>query len=153
MNRLQMASSAAAVILWAAISHAALPFAEDFDSGANNWKYNNTTDLTVVAAGGAVDDAGFVSRTVTFSTVTSSVLFRAQAPYGSSSGAYIGDWAAQGVGQVSAYVRHSAPDPLTFVTRLAGGDFNYPGATYDTLTTVAPGVWTPIVFDVTLASA
>jgi hypothetical protein len=139
----------------AAASHAALPFSEDFNGGTSSWKFSNSVDLTAIGSGGP-DGSSYVSHTLAFSSLsnpmaTSAILFRAQDEYGSSGGAYIGNWASQGVEEVTAYVRHTASEPLVFNVRLSN-PANFPGASYYTSATVAPGVWTPVVFDVTPTS-
>jgi hypothetical protein len=133
---------------------AVLPFSEEFTAGTAGWRFANAVDLTWVDAGG-VDAGPYVSRTFAFSSLSnpaaeSVLVFRAHDEYGSSDLRYAGNWASEGVGRVTALVRHSAPDPLTFNVRLSG-PANFPGASYASRP-VPANQWTQFVFDVTPAS-
>ena len=77
------------------------------------------------------------------------VVFRArpEAIWNSSGGAFIRDYSADGIGMVSAYVRHNVPDPLTFFVRVATGPGS-PGHVYSAGIDVPPNVWTKISADV-----
>jgi len=133
---------------------AALPFAEDFSSGMAGWRFSNSVDLTAVPSGGA-DDSPYVSHTFAFSTLanpmaTSTLIFRAQDEFNSSGQQYVGNWIAAGVNEVTAFVRHTASEPLVFNARFANAA-NFPGASY--LSAAVPaGVWTQLTFDVTSTS-
>ena len=133
----------------ASTSHAAIPFNEDFTSSAANWRYSDAIALTFTPAGGP-DGSGYVTRTFPFSDVpaasSSRLVFRAHDEYGSSGVAYAGNWIADGVKQVHASFRHTAPEPLVFNARFASVD-NFPGASYYT-DPVPPNVWTPVTFRV-----
>jgi hypothetical protein len=128
------------------------PFAEDFTTSAANWKFNTTTDLGYVPSGGP-DDSGYVSRTQVFTstTATSQTLFRAHADFNSSNQLYTGNWLTAGVFEVTAMVRHDAPEPLNFRARFAS-PFNFPGASALLPTTVAPNTWTEVTFEIDPAS-
>lgn len=142
-----------AIALGAAASSTAgtFPFAEDFVDNAANWKFNTTTDLTYVASGGP-DGSGYVSRTLAFTSTsaTSQTLFRAQSSFSppSSGALYTGNWLTAGVYEVTAYVRHNAPEPINFRSRFAWPLFNFPGASAIIPTAVPPNVWTPITFEI-----
>lgn len=145
----------AALATLASTAHAALPFAEDFNLGDANWRFNTATALTPIASGGP-DSSAYVSRTFAFSTLsnpaaTSAIVFRAQDEFNSSGVAYAGNWASLGANKVSLYVRHSAPEALVFNARFAN-PANFPGASYYSAP-VPANVWTPITFDVTAGSA
>ena len=78
------------------------------------------------------------------------VLFRGQenfGPAGSSGGAFIGNWIADGVTELSAFVRHDAAAPLTFFARAASSPA--PGAISASLVEVPAGVWTRVTFAIT----
>ena len=76
---------------------------------------------------------------------TSAVLFRAHDEFNASGNAFVGNWVAAGVNQLYAYVRHNAPEPLTFFARIAT-PFNFPGAQAVQSSAVPSNVWTPLTF-------
>ncbi|RIK81213.1 MAG: hypothetical protein DCC67_08370 [Planctomycetota bacterium] len=134
---------------------AAAPFAEDFNAGTANWRFSNSIELDPVPVGGP-DGSGYVSRTFAFASLSNpaadaATIFRAQDEYNSSGVAYAGNWITEGVKRVSAFVRHTAPEPLSFTVRLAN-PANFPGASYLSTAPVPPGVWTKIAFNVTPSS-
>jgi hypothetical protein len=136
-------------------AQAATPFAEGFNAGTAGWRFSNTIDLTAVASG-SFDGSGYVSRTFAFSSLSnpaaaSAIVFRAQEEYNSSGAAYAGNWIAEGVKQVSAMVRHTATEPLSFNVRLSN-PANFPGASYLTTAPVPANEWTKVVFNVTPGS-
>jgi hypothetical protein len=147
-------SALALLALTAAAAHAAPPFAEDFTSGTAGWRFSTAIDLTAVGSGGP-DSSPYVSRTFSFSSLTnpnatSAIIFRAQDEFNSSSVAYAGNWVSLGVNEVSAFVRHSAPEPLVFTVRAANAN-NFPGASYYSAS-VPANVWTQLKFNVTPSS-
>lgn len=130
-----------------------VPFTEDFTSDSADWRDAASTPLTWVSSGGP--DGGAYATT-TFSLAASSdgdtpVLFRAQDKFGSSGGAFEGDWISGGVLQFRAFVRHNAPFPLTFFTRFSG-PANFPGAVGVHFVPVFGETWTEIVFDINPSS-
>jgi hypothetical protein len=136
---------------------AAPPFTEDFSGGSAGWRFNtaNTPPLVGVGTGGP-DGGAFVRNNLASLTGSPQspetiLLFRAHKTYAGVDLGYTGDWITAGVKQVSAFVRHDAPQPLTFVARFAG-EANFPGAFYATTGPVPGGVWTPITFNVTATS-
>jgi hypothetical protein len=123
------------------------PFTERFSTDTSNWRDSASLPLAHVASGGS-DGGGFVSTDFAFENlVAGPALFRAQDEFGSSSGAFQGDWLAAGVGVLRAYVRHDAPVPIDFFVRLATPG-NFPGVAIELPTSVQPGVaWTLLEFD------
>ena len=57
------------------------------------------------------------------------VLFRAQDEFGSSGGAFEGDWLASNVDQLTFSFRHNLPTPANVFARLSGPG-NFPGALF-----------------------
>lgn len=140
-----MAGIAAAL---AADARAAQLFSESFASGTANWRFNtaNNPALTAVASGGA-DGGAYISHTfATLPTGSSSLVFRAHKLFNSSNVAYAGNWITLGVNEVSAWVRHNAPEPLVFNSRFVS-EANFPGASYYS-DLVPPNAWTKVTFNV-----
>jgi hypothetical protein len=54
---------------------------------------------------------------------------------------------AQNVGRFSAFVRHDAPQPLTYFARFSAAA-NFPGGTAVKFTPVPPRTWTQLGFDI-----
>lgn len=124
-------------------------FTETFDTSASNWR-NAQLAVTGWNATGGVNDSGHIATPFRFNQGggaggTTAVLFRAHDEFNASGNAFVGDWVAGGVYQLNAYVRHSAPAPLTFFTRIAT-PFNFPGATAVQFVAVPPNAWTPLTF-------
>ncbi|MEZ4331640.1 MAG: PEP-CTERM sorting domain-containing protein [Myxococcota bacterium] len=139
------------IALFAAVAAQAttVPFTESFDAGVSGWEDNVNSPLAWTATGGA-DGGGFASGSYDYFGYSSPfgsgpVVLRASAADDPSGGAFIGDWLADGVGTVTAMVRHDAPEDLTFFLRVAS-PANFPGAVFSGTQTVAANVWTRITF-------
>lgn len=128
-----------------AVLAATVPFTETFSAGASNWRNaTGTADVNWSAAGGAGDNGGFVNTNFGFSASAANdtpILFRGQDEFGSSGGAFVGDWVTGGVTGFAASVRHDAGVPLNFFVRFAG-PANFPGANNVFFVPVQSGVWT-----------
>jgi hypothetical protein len=145
----------AAAVASATQATAALPFLENFDNDAANWKQDSAgaTNMNYVATGGP-DGGAYVSRSFALPAYTppgpfgpaAPIAIRGQENFNSSGGAFGGNWLAAGVNEVSAYFRHNAGVPLAFNFRLVGPT-NTPGASYATLE-VPSGIWTEVSMDV-----
>lgn len=131
-----------------AASAATVPFTEDYAASSANWRDSTgVTDLSWQAAGGP-DGGSYASGTFNFAFSVEGdtpALLRGQQSYGSSGGAFVGNWLADGVSEFSMMVRHNAPEPLTFFTRFAGPG-NFPGAIALEFIPVLPFTWTEVAF-------
>lgn len=132
---------------------ATVPFTEDFAADNANWKDASSADLTYVGSGGP-DGSSYVTSSFTFDVYVEGdtpVLFRGQDDYGSSGGAFQGNWNLDGVRKLSAWVRHNATVPLSYFVRTSG-PFNFPGATAVQFGIVLPNQWTEVEFDLSPSS-
>ena len=154
---------AAGAIALAGPSQAALPFAENFNESAENWRTAaGAVNANWVATAGP-DGGPYISNTfANFDPPpspfpggsSSSIVFRAQEEYGgvgSSDGEYVGNWLTAGIKVVTAWVRHSAGVPVAYNFRFADPN-NSPGASYETQS-VPSDVWTKLTIDVSPTSA
>ena len=150
-----MLKTLAAVTMWlvAAVAPSAavtVPFTEDFVSDTANWKDVASLDLAQVGSGGP-DGGGYVTTEFAFTNANpqtgSSVLFRGQDLFNSSGDAFVGNWLTAGVRQLSAYVRHDAPEPVDFFARLAT-PANFPGVIFGASALVQPNTWTRLEFPI-----
>jgi hypothetical protein len=125
-----------------------VPFTEDFAAGTANWKNFASLDVNHVAIGGA-DGGGYITTEFAFTNAPSgsSVIFRGHDAFNSSSDAFVGNWLAAGIGGVSTYVRHNAPEPVSYFARLAPS-VNFPGALVELPGSVQPNAWTRLYFDI-----
>jgi len=130
-----------------------VPFTEDFDTGAADWRQADAvTDLAWNPAGGP-DGGSFASGDFNFVATPPDAdvaILRAQDEFGtngSSGGAFVGNYLSSGVTQYSMSIRHNAPVPLTFFPRFATPD-NAPAVSIIEFAPVVPGVWTEINFDI-----
>jgi hypothetical protein len=125
---------------------ATVPFTETFNANSANWFDSpGTTPLAWNVFGGP-DGSPFASTNlnfVNFAANDTPVLFRAQDEFGSSGGAFVGNWVTDGVNGFSASVRHDAGVPLNFFVRFAG-PANFPGANNIFFIPVPSGTWTEL---------
>jgi hypothetical protein len=140
--------------VWAGgASAVTVPFVEDFTSSVEGWEDNANAPLTWVPVGGP-DTESYASGSFDYTGFVAPfpgagpIVFRAQDEDSASGLSFVGDWGAAGVTMVSAFVRHDAPVDLTWILRIATSA-NFPGAAFaPSTTTVSPGEWTQIWFDV-----
>ncbi|MCA9296623.1 MAG: hypothetical protein KC983_08895 [Phycisphaerales bacterium] len=127
-----------------------LPFTEMFDTDASNWRdVGGVNDATWFATGG-VDDSGYISTTLNVPDPVPPfgvLAFRAQNDFGSSNGAFEGNWLTAGVSQVSLDVRHNGAEPIQMYIRVAGAN-GEPGAVVLNFAPVSAGAWTTVTFDI-----
>ncbi len=149
------ASATLAVLMVACVASATtVPFVEDFDADASNWFDGGGAAVVDWSASGGPDGGAHVFTTLSLATAMTDdtpTLFRAQDRFGSSGGAFEGNWIADGVLQFSVFVRHDAPFPLTFFTRYSGPG-NFPGAIAVNFVPVFPNTWTEIAFAIDASS-
>jgi len=124
-----------------------VPYVESFSTDAAGWENSVSDPLSYVATGGA-DGGGYASGNFNYNGYSSPfgggpVVFRASASDGASGGAFVGDWLTDGVGTISAFVRHDAPEALSFFMRVAT-PANFPGAVISSMVSVLPNTWTEI---------
>ncbi len=129
-----------------------VPFTEEFSTDVAGWEDNENNPLAFNAAGGP-DGSSYATSTFNFFGFVEPfpgagpILYRAQDEDNASGGAFIGDWIAAGVTQVSVFVRHSASQALNFGMRVAN-TVNFPAAFIDSADgLVQPNVWTEVIFD------
>lgn len=136
----------AALTIAATTAHAVVvPFTEDFNADSSNW-FNApiTAPLDWMSSGGP-DGGAYATENINFQfngAADMPALFRGEASFGSSGGAFVGDWITAGVTEISFAVRHNAPTPMTFFARFAPSAA--PGANAVEFTPVLPNVWTTI---------
>ncbi len=127
-----------------------VPFTENFTSGPADWRQaNGTTDLAWNAAGGPAGSS-YASAAFNFQAQApdaQSLVIRAHDEYGSSGGAFVGNWLADGVDGFSVWVRHNTPMPLTYFVRYAS-PVNFPGAASVQFVPVLPNTWTQLNFNI-----
>jgi hypothetical protein len=138
----------------AGVSGATVPFTEDFSTGVSNWRDAAGQDALAWFASGGRDRGAYVSTTYLVPApppALGAILFRAQDEYGSSGGAFEGNWIADGVSEFSFFIRHDAPVALGVFARFAG-PANFPGAAGVAFAPVPPGTWTQIVIPISPSS-
>jgi len=152
-QRFLVATATIAGVVTAA-SATTVPFTENFATDHSNWRnFNGSAGLTWVGGGGP-DGSSFASGPFNFSTQTTGatpVIIRGQDTFGTSGGAFFGNWIADGVTQVSLSVRHNAGVPLNFFGRFAS-PAAFPGAVAVDFAPVPSGVWTTVSFAIDPAS-
>ncbi|MCZ7591939.1 MAG: hypothetical protein M5U15_07185 [Kiritimatiellae bacterium] len=128
-------------------------YTETFDTDDANWRYpNGQTNLDWHASGGPAGDGdGYVSATgISFSGKSPNsfyVVARGNESYGSSGGAFAGNWITSGVYQISMDVRHDVPQPIRIGIRIAKG--NHPAVAIVPSELIPPGEWKTIRVPVT----
>jgi hypothetical protein len=121
-----------------------LPFTEDFSRGNADWYDAAGAAPVGWAPSGGPDGGAFVLTSYTVpdpAPPMGQIVFRAQDEFGSSGGAFEGNWIAAGVNEFSFFFKHDAPAPLGVFARFAA-PANFPGAIGLVFAPVPPGVWT-----------
>lgn len=120
------------------------PFTEPFSSAACNWSTSSTVlaPLNYLPSGGP-DGSAYGSASISLATALAGdqpLVFRGQSNFNSSNNAFVGNWLASGVTELTFSLRHNGPAPVTFYTRFApaGG----PGVVALMPTTALPNEWT-----------
>ena len=119
-------------------------YIEDFTSSNANWaNFNSSGPITHFATGGP-DDGGYASGPRSFNGLPSgptevTVILRARPGgiWNSSNNEFSRNWAAEGIAEVSAYVRHDAPVALNYFLRVAAG-VGSPGHVYQARESACP---------------
>lgn len=153
--RTTVPAAIAAVCVVSSASASAIGFTEHFDAGSASWRNSNgAADLAWFAAGGP-DGGAYASSTFNLSVTTAGgfppTVIRAQQGYGSSLGAFAGNWLAEGVTAVSFWFRHDLNDAIGVTGRFASAA-NFPGAAVVSFVPVLPNSWTLVTFDVSPTS-
>ncbi len=133
---------------------ATVPFTEDFDLGPADWYDFPGTAPVIWAATGGPDGGAYVTGTYFVPDPPPPFgvsMFRAQDEFNSSGGAFEGDWVADGVKQLSFFIRHDALQPIDVFARFTTPD-NFPGAVGILFAPIPAGVWTEVTIDVTPTS-
>ena len=134
-----------------AAAHATIvPFIEGFEADAANWFDGaGATELGWSPSGGPDGSAHATTQFNFLNAAPGSfaTIFRGQDNFDSSNDAFVGNWIADGVNQLSFAVRHDAPTPISFFTRLAS-PFNFPGVAAIEPVAVDPDTWTTITLDI-----
>jgi hypothetical protein len=156
LTKARYATSAAALALALSIPFgrpalgAIVPFTEDFAADSANWRGASDAALITWQPAGGPDDRSFISGVFNFAATSAGdpvVQFRGQEEFGSSGGAFVGDWIADGIEQFTAYVRHDAEVPLTFFVRFSLPS-RFPGGTAVSFAPVPAHTWTPIIIPI-----
>lgn len=129
---------------------AIIPFTEEFSADAADW-YDSagTSELNWIGSGGP-DSSSYASGNLNFAPFAAGntpAILRAQDEFNSSGNAFVGNWIAQDVDQFSFFIRHNAPQPLTFFARLSS-PFNFPAAAAVNFVPVQPNTWTLVAFPI-----
>ena len=127
-----------------------VPTIETFNNGSANWRDVSSVLLSMAPNGGP-DGSAYATTNFAFSLSSSGnpPLFRAQDEFGSSGGAFEGNWQAAGVKKITADVRHNHPSlDLTFFVRFSTPN-NSPGVSILSSAPVPAGSeWTTLDFDI-----
>lgn len=132
---------------------ATVPYTESFASDASNWRNSaGSAAATYITTGGS-DGGGFIQQPFSFGGLNvgdTPVLVRGQSNFASSGNNFFGNWLTDGVTEFRAYVRHDAPVPINFFSRMARTPA--PGAVGVEFTPVLPNTWTEISIDIAAAN-
>ena len=129
-----------------ACSAFASSFTEEFATSSENWLSGPFAPLTYNASGGP-DGSSYVSSVSPFNGfVDGATAFRGHDDFNASGDAFVGNWLLNGWVRLSAWVRHDAPVPVEFFTRIATSA-NFPAVAVENGVSVDPNVWTFLEFD------
>lgn len=138
------------VFVSSAFASPVVPFTEEFATGNSNWFNSVGAAPLAWNSSGGPDGSGYVEESFSFAASSAGdtpVLFRGQDEFGSSAGAFEGDYIAAGVTEFKFSVRHNAPFPLPFYARFSGPG-NFPGAIAVTGGVVFPNTWTELTIPI-----
>lgn len=132
----------ASIVLIAAAGFASAgivsPFTETFDTDNSGWR-DGPQSPAAWNAGGSISGSGDVNSAGAFGLL----IFRAQDEYGSSGGAFIGDYITSGINSISFDIRHDAGIDLTFAVRFSTVN-NSPAFVIFSDQAVSSGSWTTV---------
>jgi len=145
-----IAACAAAWVAAESAQSAINGFNERFVAGSAGWRNANGAAELAWTAGGGPGGLAYASSTFNLSATTAGgfppTVIRAHASYGSSGGAYVGNWIADGADRVTFLFRHDLSEAVTVTGRFATPT-NAPGASVVSGTIVLPSTWTLVAFD------
>ena len=122
------------------------PFTETYAADTAGWRDGLLTSALSYAPAGSHDGSSYASGMFNFVNNVAGdnpALIQGRDEFGFSGGAFVGDWVAAGVTEFSAWVRHDAPEPLTYFVRFSG-PANFPGAAAISFVPVMPNTWTQL---------
>jgi hypothetical protein len=126
----------------------AVPYTENFTSDVANWRDGANVAANFAATGGP-EGSGYANVNASIVNPTALdqnlILFRGQSNFNSSNHLVEGEWIAGGVNRFSTFVRHNAPNPLSYFVRFAPAA-GFPGIAAIKPTDVPPNVWTELSF-------
>jgi len=139
-------------VLVPAVAQAAVvnPYTETFATDAAGWRDGLLTSELSYVPSGSYNGSSYASGAFNFANSLEGdtpAVARGQDEFGFSGGAFVGDWLAAGVTHFSTYIRHNAPEPLTYFVRFSGPN-NFPGGVALSFIPVMPNTWTPIDIDI-----
>lgn len=151
MRIMMCAASALAVVSTG--SGAVVPFTETFATGNSFWRDAAGAAGAAWVASGGPDGSGYITgqTNVNAAAFGSVIALRGQAGFGSSGGAFSGNWISEGIALFSFDVRHDAPTPVNFGVRFASSA-NFPGASAVSFVPVLPNTWTTIQIAINAAN-
>ena len=148
--------TALAIILGIGSTNAeVVDFTETFSTNDSDWRGADSSgnDLLDFFADGGPDNSSYVSFRSNFINFPDGsgmgggqptpVLFRGQQNFGSSDGAFVGNWIEDDVAGFSFDFRHDMPVPVTVFSRFASAA-NFPGALAIDFAPALPGQWTTV---------
>lgn len=147
MNVIRFAAASAAFLVVGGASAATVPFTETFSADAANWRDAGGGSLATWIAAGGPDNSPYITQGTNVNNANNGVVVavRASGAFGSSGGAFSGDWITEGVSAFSFAVRHNAPSPLNVAARFASAA-NFPGAVAISFVPALPNTWTTVSF-------
>jgi len=129
---------------------ATVPFTEDFTADAANWFDSAGLNVMTWHANGGPDGGAYASTSFNFAgsgAMDTPAIYRGQSNFGSSGGAFVGDWLTDGVTEFRTFVRHDAGVPLSFFARFANGN-NFPAVVALGGAPVPSGSWTELIIPI-----
>lgn len=151
-SRLALTALAAVAFVAGNASALTVPYTEEFATDNANWENNANNPLPWNAAGGP-DGSSYVSTTHNYFGFVEPfpgagpLVFRATGSDNASGGAFVGDWTAGGIIEVSAWVYQETGVDLSFYLRVTT-PANFPGAAFLNSTPVPTNTWTQIFFEI-----
>ncbi len=123
------------------------PFTETFEGGVNGW-LQGSFGAPNYSATGSIDNSAYISSSADLNSAGpfGLAVFRGHDDFDASGDAFVGNYLASGITQISFDFRHNADIDLNVALRVSGSN-NFPGMGIELPAFVAGGEWVTLTYN------